>query len=246
MKIIFFEGFDPSVLRGSTLITGFQGFGLVGYLSSRHIASQLGLRKVGFIRTRSFPETTAYADDYGVVYPFEIYYGEPERPGLKLTVLVNNATPTVRDRTDYAEAVARWAKEAGISRAILIGGLDPSLREGDERYKWIPMGGYSEKLQAPMLVNRHIIGPLALLIMFMDAYRVPGVAIFVYTELYKPDLRASATAVEIVGELLGLKIDAAKLLEGAQLIESLEAEREKLAKIVEGEVVGKKHQQMYI
>lgn len=232
MNVILLEGVNPGDLAGSTFITGFQGFGMVGYLSTRHLALELGLRRIGLIRTKYYPETTLYTEKVGVIYPFELYFGSVE--GKKLLVLLNNGTPSVRERTDYAEFVARWAKSVKVSSAVLIGGLDPSLKEkSDEKYRWIPFGGSTVRLPAEILENRHIIGPLALMIVFMDAYKIPGVAVFSYTELYRPDPRASAVAVEVVGELLGLKIDTARLLEEAKIIESIEAEREKMLKVME-------------
>ncbi|WP_440060106.1 proteasome assembly chaperone family protein [Thermogladius sp. 4427co] len=240
MNIVLLDKVSDSDLEGSTFITGFQGFGMVGYLTSRHLVMELKLKRIGFVRTRYYPETTIYTRESGIVYPFELYYGVVE--GRKILVLLNNGTPSVRDRTDYAEFIARWVKEKKISNAILVGGLDPSLKESEEeKYRWVPIGGYTGKLNAAILENRHVIGPLALMMIFMDAYKVPGVAVFAYTELYRPDPRASAVAVEVIGELLGLKIDTTRLLEEAKIIESIEAEREKMMKNVEVESSEKGH-----
>ncbi|MGC9181927.1 proteasome assembly chaperone family protein [Thermogladius sp.] len=245
MNIVLLEKITDEDLQDSIFITGFQGFGMVGYLTSRHLVLELKLKRVGFVKTKYYPETTIYTREIGVVYPFELYYGVVE--GKKLLVLLNNGTPSVRDRTNYADLVARWVKEKKVSTAILVGGLDPSLRESEEeKYRWIPVGGYEGKLNAQLLENRHIIGPLALLIMFMDAYKVPGVAIFAYTELYRPDPRASAAAVETIGEMLGFKIDTTRLLEEAKIIESIEAERERMLKTIEMEESERKGHPIYL
>ena len=235
----YFEKIGVEELKNSVFITGFQGFGMVGYLTSRHIVRELKLRKIGFIKTRYMPELTFYSEESGINYPFELYYGMVN--GVKIVVLLNNATPVERERTAYAEFIAKWVKENGVSKALLIGGLDPAIRESkEEKYRWIPIAGCSDKLDAPILNEKYVVGPLALMIMFMNAYGIPGIAIFSYTELYRPDPRASAVAVEVIAKLLGIEISTEKLLEEASVIEAVEEERKKLLKSIEGEVKSEK------
>jgi len=239
ISIHYFKDVDKSILKDSIFITGFQGFGMVGYLSSRHIVQELGLSKVAFIKTRYMPEIIFYTEKHGIIYPFELYYGVVN--GKKITVLLNNATPIERERTEYAEFIAKWSSEIGVSKCILIGGLDPSIKtDPSETYRWIPIGESDIKLNAPILSEKYVIGPLALTMMFMNAYNIPGVAIFAYTELYRPDPRASAVAVEVVGQILDVSISTKKLIEEATIIEAIEEERKKIISSVEGEVKSEK------
>lgn len=239
ISIHYLEEIDKNMFKDAVFITGFQGFGMVGYLTTRHIAYELRLRRIGFIKTRYLPEITFYNEKHGISYPFELYYGK--RNNVKLVVLVNHAIPLERERTIFAEFIAKWVKEHGISRVILVGGLDPALRESkEEKYRWIPISNYKIDLKSPILSDKFVIGPLALTIMFMNAYKVPGVAIFSYAELYRPDPRASVIAVEVIANLIGLSIDVKRLIEEASIIEALEEERKKIFKIVEGEVKSEK------
>lgn len=241
IKLFLLEDVSREELKDSVFITGYQGFGMVGYLTTRHISLELKLKKIGFIRTRHFPEATFYKKDLGLVFPFELYYGKID--DKKLLVLVNHGVPHVRERTSYAEFIGKWLKEIGSSQAILVGGLDPAIREReDEKYRWIPLSGHQAKLDAPLLEEKHVIGPLALTMMFIEAYRIPGVAIFAYTELYRPDPRASAIATNVVADILGLKIDTSKLLEEASRIEAVEEKKEEIMKIMEGEIKREKRE----
>lgn len=215
-------------LRGSYFITGFQGFGLVGYLSTRHIVRELKLKKVGFIKTRYMPSFTLYDPKYGIQYPFEIYAGSG------LVVLLNNALPHEREGADFAEYIAKLAKNIGAKEVILIGGLDQSLRESeDEQYRWIPINSPDIKLEGKILEERHIVGPLALTMMFMGAQGLKGVAILAYTEPLRPDPRASAVVVKLIERIIGAEIDTQKLLEEASLIEAIEQERKKIEEAIE-------------
>lgn len=220
-------------LEEAFLVTGYQGFGLVGYLATRHLVKELGLSKIGFIRTKYMPEATMYSRDYDIEYPFEVYAG---KVGLhKVITVVHNNTPHERERTDYAEFLSMWAKEVGIKEVILIGGLSQELREApSERYRWIPINKTSIVLEdAKLLEDRYVVGPLALTIMFMKAYGLKGVVILPFTEPYRPDPKASAVAVEVVARVLNIEISIQKLMEEAAVIEAIEEERKRLERLTE-------------
>ncbi len=246
IRLFMLEDIDKKELEGSVFITGYQGFGMVGYLTSRHIALELGLKRIGFIRTLYFPEATFYKRGIGIIYPFELYHGEVG--DRKLLVLINHGIPHVRERTNFAEFLGKMARDMGVSEAILVGGLDPAIKESeDEEYRWIPVGRTERKLDAPLLEEKHVIGPLALTIMFMNAYHIPGVAIFSYADLYRPDPKATIVAVNVISGLLGIRIGTGKLAEEIKIIEEVEKKREEIMKALEGEVSSEKPgHQMYI
>lgn len=233
VKIVLKKGFDKSILRGSVFITGFPGFGLVGYLTSKHIALTLKMEKIGFIKTKYMPETTFYVRDVGLMFPFELYYKEVD--GVKLLILVNHSIPHIHERTYFAETIVDWIKEIDVKEAILVGGLDPSVKEyPDEKYRWIPLGPTNRKLDGPMLEERYVIGPLALTMMFVEANNIPGIAIFPYAEPYRADPKATAVAITIISEMLGLKIDVTKLYREAAILEEIEnRERELIRRVAE-------------
>ncbi len=234
-------------LGDSVFLTGFTGLGLVGYLASRHIAYTLGLERIGFVKTRLMPEITFYKKEVGVIYPFELYYGE--KSGVKLLVLVSHSVPNTRERTYFVEAITRWVKKNGVREAVLIGGLDPAVKDEDEKYsyRWIPINGTDRTLPARLLEEKHVVGLLALTMMFFEAYGIPGVTIFPYAEPYRPDPRATAVAVKVVSELLGIDISVESLYEEAKRIESLESLKDEvLRRLIEVEEKGRKTSSLYI
>lgn len=238
MKFVQLGDTDIRTARARYFVTGYQGFGLVGYLTTRHLVQELKMKRVGFIRTRYMPEVTLFKNGIGLQYPFEIYYGDG------VMVLLNNAMPHERERTSYVEFVIELIKEVGVDEILLVGGLDSNLRESEgETYRWIPIGETRIKLPGKILEERHVIGPLALTMMLAEAHGLRGVTILPFTEMYRPDPKASAVAVEVISELLGVGIDTSKLLEEASLIEAIEAERKKMEEMLEGE---KKQKLTYI
>ncbi len=245
VSIVLKKDVDPEELKNAVFITGFAGFGLVGYLTSRHIVYALKMKRIGFIRTRYVPETTFYTKSSGLIFPFEIYYSNINNK--KLIVLVNHGFPHARERTDYAETVISWLKKIYVSEVILVGGLDPSVKEDpNEKYRWIPLGGTKRSLNAPILEERHVVGPLALTMMFAEIESIPGVAIFPYAEPYRADPRATAIAVNIISEITGIPIDVSELYKEAKIIEELESKEKELVKKVYEAETGEKQHPMYM
>ncbi|MGC8982840.1 MAG: proteasome assembly chaperone family protein [Desulfurococcaceae archaeon] len=233
IKFVPLRSLEESELKDSILITGYQGFGLVGYLATRHLVKELKLSKIGFIKTRYMPEATLYTRDLDIVFPFEIYAGTAG--ANKLVVVLHNQTPHERERTDYAEFLAKWAKGVGVKEVILIGGLSADLKEDpNETYRWIPINDTTITLSnAKLLEERHVIGPLALTIMFMKAYNLKGVVLLPFAEPYRPDPKASAVAVGIISQILGVDISVQKLIEEAAIIEAIEEEFDRLKRLSE-------------
>lgn len=230
--IPFTRPFRIEDVKNSYFITGYQGYGLIGYITTRYLAKELGLVKIGFIKTKYMPEFTMYTRDLDLLYPFEVYAGTVNNN--RVVIIVNNATPSEVERAEYAEFLARFARKLAVREVILIGGLDQEHRaNSEEKYRWIPLNDPTTKLDANILEDKYIVGPLALTMIFMKAYGLRGVVLLPFTEPFKPDPRASAIAVEVISHILGVKIGTEKLIEEAALLEAIEAERERIEKTIE-------------
>ncbi len=235
-KRVSIEMFEKLILKNHIVVTGFPGFGYTGYIATRYLAKEKKLDRVGVILTSRLPEYTVL-EDYGVVFPFEIFSDHK-----KLTVIVNHVLPDKRDRQDFALALVEWLKRNEISELALIGGLDKRFRKENERYRWFATTSYSRRLDSPLMEKGlYIIGPLAYTIMYAELYKVPSIVILPYTEPLQFDPRAAATAVEVLDELYGLDVDTRKLYEDAERLEKeiseLVKKQEEAAKHTTGERV---------
>jgi uncharacterized protein len=219
-------------LRGSILVTGFRGFGMVGYMASKHLALALRASKVGYILSDSMPPFIAVEED-GVGYPFDIYYSREART----TILVNRAVPDRDVADEYTRFVAEWAKSIGFDFVVLLGGLSREFRPPGEEYgyRWLHNAFYDgPQLEAPKLeYGLGVMGPLALLYIYLDYYEVPTVMILPYSIVEGVDYEAA---------LLGIKVVSSKLLRVTLQLPELEtlartqrAEFEKIIKLIERE-----------
>ena len=225
MRSYSFRGvrvFYDDMIRGADLfITGFRGFGAVGYITTLHIVEKLGCRRAGFIAPKYMPEEVTSDRNGGVVAAFTLYACESE--GKRLVVLVNHDIPVVHDRARFAEAIVRWlSSEANVAEAVLVGGFDSRFRSGDENLRWVATSAFRRRLEEPMMEQGlYVIGPLALLLFFSEVYSHPAVAILPYAEASRPDPRAAAVAVQKIGQLYSLSIGVEDLLEEAKKIEEM-------------------------
>jgi len=222
-------------LENAILVTGFRGFGMIGYLVAKHLALSLNAEKRGFIVTEELMPPVVVIEEDGPAYPFELYYKVLEN-GKKLVVLVHRQNPEREVQDEYVRAIAEWARSNGISLMILVGGLNSDFMPEDEKhgYRWLANRYADVKLDAPtMEQGLAVVGPLALLYIYADINRIPAVMILPYTAADRADYEAAIKGLKLIGEeILGVKVnleDVEKIAkmqrEAMEMIESMLREK---------------------
>ncbi len=198
-------------LRGAVLVTGFRGFGMVGYLVSKYLALLMKARKIGYILLERTPPMILVEED-GVGYPFDIYMADDP----KVVIVVNRALPEKEFMDDYAAGLASWASRVGVKYSVLVGGLSRDYRPEDDKYNYRHLENRfydGPSLEAPtMEEGLGVMGPLALLFIYMDYFSVPTTIVLPYSAVDEVDYLAAAVGVRIISEkLLGVKLDVGVL-----------------------------------
>jgi len=205
----------------TVLITGFQGFGGVGYLTIRYIVSKLNMKVVGHIEPPDIPDFTS-VEEYGLSMPHEIFSRNIK--GVNLIALLNRVNPERKYLTSFVNSVLNLIKDLQIQEVYLIGGLDIRFREGNEEFRWVKTSSMNGiNISSPYFVKgTYIVGPLAALLLEFEHRSIPAIAIFPYTEPESIDHKAAAVAVKILSEILGLEVDISELIKYAEKVEELE------------------------
>ena len=204
-------------LRESVMITGFRGFGMVGYLVSWYTALALEAERVGYILTGSMPPGIV-VERGDVRLPFELYYSRRSRT----LIIVNRAIPEKHEWDDYTEFLAELAAKLRVKYAVLAGGLSREFRPADDTvgYRWLANDHYLrayKKLEAPMMEEGlGVMGPLALLYMYLDYHEVPVLVLLPYSAVEEADYEAALVGVRVLSELLEQQIDLTMLKEAAE------------------------------
>lgn len=209
-------------------VTGFHGIGLVGYIATRYLAR--GCEVVGTVRYREEPPVIS-AEGERLVLQNEVF-----SCGRVVGVL-NNFGIHERAMYDYAWALARWVASNGFRLAVLFGGLDSRFRGSQEeslrilytsayRRAGLPTGGLPRLEQ-----GLQVVGPLALLVSFLEELDFPALVILPYADVSRPaDPYAASIALETFGRLFGIAVDVGGL---RQMAEELERELEEAKRRME-------------
>lgn len=237
IRIIVTEPLEAMRRNGElVLITGFPGFGAVGYITTRYIVEAMKLKRIGYVITKYMPDVVSIEGDRRFSFPHEIY----SRDGSGLIVLVNSIVPNIHERVEFAESIVRWSIENKINEILLIGGLDPSVRRSqDDILRWTGNSWGKRVLKEPTMDRGLIIvGPLAIILMFTEILGQPATVILPYAERERPDPRAASVAVKKISEIFGVEIDIQDLIKHAETMEEIERKIREHMEIPEKRVTG--------
>lgn len=222
------ERFDDSVF-----VAGFHGFGGTGYIAVSYLVNSLSAKRIGFVQTQIMPPFT-FMDGRRLITPFELY-----RKG-RLVFLKTEFSPHREEEIAFGESVATWVMESRFKEAVLLGGLDASLRgEGDDSARVIATRAFLKKgrrlnvrLLEPGLV---VYGPIATMMVNFEISNFPAAAVLCYADVMKPDFKAAGQAIRMLCNMHGLQVDVSDLdIEAWSLEEEMERRLAQVEKVLNG------------
>lgn len=203
------------------VVSGFQGFGAVGFLATRYIVSKLGMELIGYIETPWIPDFTS-VEEYGLSMPHEIFWKDVDDHRRVFAVL-NRINPDKRFMSSFVNEFISFIKKVKCKNVLLFGGLDTRLREGEEEYRWLKTSAYTKSLDAPYFIKgAYVVGPLASLLIALEQNAVPAIVVLPYTQPETVDHKAAAVAVRVFSKMLNIEIDVEELLRYVEKVEELE------------------------
>jgi uncharacterized protein len=223
---------QPTNLRNCTLITGFHGVGETGYISVSFLVHALKADRIGFVDVAHPPPFVATSDS-GLVTPFEVF-----KAG-KIVLVKLEFSPHRAEEAEFAKTIANWAMNNKFKDAVLIGGLDGSLRSGPDGVRIVPTHSYplkSMKMKHPTLeAGLFVYGPLAVMLGEFEKRDFPAIAVLPYASANHADPKAAATAIRSIAKSYRLKVDVKDLEYDAKDIEEeLDKRLEETARSLRG------------
>ena len=213
--------------KGKVFVAGYHGFGLVGYLTVRHLVKALGGRRVGYVISPYMPQVVNVGPE-GLITPYELYDVGPA------VVFLPNAFLSRNDIIRVPYALAEASIAGGATMAILVGGLDASYRkgEGESRYaatrSFLQLYGEAVSGLLPLEEGLSIVGPLAAMLAYYEAREFPSVAVLPYADPHSADPLAAKTAIDFISRVINVEVDASELVKLAEEKARLEREVEEL------------------
>lgn len=199
--------------KGSVIIEGFPGFGLVGNITTEFLIDHLNAELIGTVKADEVQPLIAVHDGK-VVQPIGVFYDEKNN-----IVIMHVITSAAGIEWKLAETILKLAREIEAREIIsiegVVGGEDREIRgfyfsnnaKGRKRF---------ENMKAEKLREGIVVGVTGALMLERD---FPFSAIFVETHSNMPDSRASAKAIELLDKYLNLKVDPRPLLRQAEVFE---------------------------
>jgi len=197
-------------------MTGFHGIGSTGYIAVSYLVHSLEAKRIGFVDVAHPPPFVSTSEE-GLVTPFEVF-----RKG-KLVFVKLEFAPHRTEEAEFARALARWAIHEKFKDAVLIGGLDSTLKSGKQDVRIVPTRAYLSRKNSfkyPTLEpGLFVYGQLAVMLTEFEMHDFPAIAILPYASATAADPSAAAVAVRMICKAYGVKVDVSDLEDGAKEIE---------------------------
>jgi len=223
-KVVFLK--KPR-LKDAILIEGLPGMGYVGKLAAEHLVGELRAEKFAEMYSPYFPHY-AYVEPGGLLRLArnEFYYANIN--GKSVVILVGDAQATSPEgHYEIARKILEVVKRLKIKQIFTLGGYATG-RYSEEKPKVIGASNHPEFVE---LLREHgvkiedgagpIIGASGLLLSLGKTRGVKGICLLGETHGVLVDHRSAQAVLEVLTDILGVKIDMHKLEELAKRTERI-------------------------
>jgi len=217
--------FEEMSLAGGTVIAGFPSIGLVSTIVANYLIDALGLKQIGAIDSPYFP-TLSVVHTGEPLSPVRIYGGTVPN-GEKIAVFVSEFKPKPNLINAISDVIMVWAKKKACKLLISPEGM---VVEGKTSEEEMVVDAYAigstenarAMLQAkniPQFKNGIIAGVSGVLLNKGKHEKFDVISILAEAHPNYPDARAAASAINVIGTVIGVEINVGPLYDEAERIE---------------------------
>lgn len=199
------------------IVEGFPSKGFVSTIAARYMIDELGMEQIGHITSDKLG-SVAVIHSSTPMRPIRIYAKG------NLIVIFSEIMIPIHHMGDFTKALTMWLDEVKPSMVVLLAGMS-----GKETEKAHEIFGISNKEDlatrlADLKVSRvdegMLTGISSDLLLHCIERDIPSISLMAETKVL-PDPLASASMIEILDKVLGLRIDTKKLVEEGKKIECM-------------------------
>jgi uncharacterized protein (TIGR00162 family) len=217
-------------LRNPILVEGLPGVGNVGKLAAEHLVDQLKAVKFADIYSKYFPPQVLVNDSGTIkLVSNEMYYVRRPDASSDIVILIGDYQGLTPDgQYELSDMTLKMAKELGVKSIFTLGGYglgkmiekprvlgaatDPSLVEEMKKH------GVTFSKGEP---GSGIVGASGLLLGLGNIYGMRSVCLMGETSGYFVDPKGAQAVLEVLAEILGVKIDFKELENKAEQIDMI-------------------------
>ncbi|MEM2900815.1 MAG: PAC2 family protein [Thermoplasmata archaeon] len=220
-----------SLPKKFSVVVGFPGVGLAGYIASDTVITQCKMEEIGYVDVETTPPVSIVIDATPK-HPIRVFKCDD-------MVLIKSEVPIMPDiAARLGDTIVHWAREHNADRIIILDAISAPGRAESESETKVWGITTTEKFEEafngldvnPMEKGMIIGLPSEVLVDSKDE-NVDCIGLFAESNVEIPDPRAAASLVHKLGDLLHKKFDTKDLIEKATEIET--AFREQMAAVME-------------
>ena len=192
-----------SKLNNPIIFAGFVGAGLVGPLSVGHIIKKLGMKEIGYMRSKYLPPSTVFIQGR-LRHPFRFYSNDDGT----ICSIICEITLRMEGLYTIVAAILDWAKEKGSNEIIILDGV-ASEKHDDKAYCAAEedLCRVMADKEVSLIPQGFITGIPGGILNECLLREIQGVALLVKANKEDVDPEAAATLVDAVNRLYETKID---------------------------------------
>ena len=206
-----------SVAPGATMLFGFPDVGLVGVIAASHLVDELKMSEVAYIDSQQLPPIIVLHE--GLPHStIRIFAGNS-------LILAAAETPIAADMIyPIMDSLIEWGKNKKVKTMISLSGLPVQERQDMQELKVFGAASSADMLKTveskgiETLTEGYMVGPQAVMLLRCAQLDVPAIALLAQCFLNYPDPEAAAEVLKTLDQIVGIKVDVAKLLEKGEEI----------------------------
>jgi len=194
-------------LKNPTIFVGFVGAGLVGTIAIDHMINELGMKEVGFLRSKHLPPSTVFMQGR-LRHPFRIYSNDDG----SICAIICEIIISKDGIYNIAMAILEWAEKKGSTEIIVLDGVAASKHDGEVFFAAeVDLCRIMEENDIKMIPQGFITGISGGILNECLIRKIRGVTLLVKADEMTPDPVAAATIIEAVNRLYETGIDTSNL-----------------------------------
>ncbi len=194
-------------LKNPTIFAGFVGAGLAGTIAIDHMINELGMKEVGFLRSKHLPPSTVFMQGR-LRHPFRIYSNDDG----SICAIICEIIISKDGIYNIAMAILEWAEKKGSTEIIVLDGVAASKHDGEAFFAAeVDLCRIMEENDIKMIPQGFITGISGGILNECLIRKIRGVTLLVKADEMTPDPVAAATIIEAVNRLYETEIDTSNL-----------------------------------
>ena len=199
------------------LVEGFPGLGLVGTISASYLIEKLKMEPLGYITGDQFPPLAA-VHNHQPLYPARMYYSQKH----DLIVFVSEFVIPIGSVNELSDKIYDFSRKAKVSKIISLGGI--TIKGEQDKVFAIAsqpeLGAALEKLKGVKLIKEGATTGVTGVLLARGAVEgYPVISLLAESQEGYMDPKAAAMVLEVLHEILGIKIDTTALEDEAKAID---------------------------